>query len=183
VEAVEAAVEIQRELAGDPTLRVGLHMGDIAYDVQGAYGDAVNIAARLEALCPPGGVMISQKIYDDIRRHPSFAIADRSGYIVWAIHHILPIMAEASWLQEDAAAGARSLLRGAESLESIPLTFDAARLRRQRAGRLAEIGDLEGAAEELRRVHEIFLRLGASPELHKTRGQFDEIGLQPPSLA
>jgi len=70
VEAVEAAVEIQGELKLDPPLRIGLHSGDIAYDVQGAYGDAVNIAARLEAICPPGGVTISQKIYDDIRRHP-----------------------------------------------------------------------------------------------------------------
>lgn len=74
VQAVEAAIQIQRELGGDPTLRIGLHAGDIAYDVQGAYGDAVNIAARLEAICPPGGVTISQKVYDDIRRHPRLRV-------------------------------------------------------------------------------------------------------------
>jgi predicted ATPase/class 3 adenylate cyclase len=70
VQAVEAAIDIQRELDGDPALRIGVHTGDIAYDEQGAYGDAINIAARLEAVCTPGGVTISDKVFDDIRRHP-----------------------------------------------------------------------------------------------------------------
>ena len=70
VQAVEAAVAIQRDLQGDPALRIGLHVGDIAYDEQGAYGDAINIAARLEALSVPGGILVSEKIFDDIRRHP-----------------------------------------------------------------------------------------------------------------
>ncbi len=70
VQAVEAAVAIQRDLRGDPALRIGLHAGDIAYDEQGAYGDAINIAARLEALSVPGGILVSEKIFDDIRRHP-----------------------------------------------------------------------------------------------------------------
>ncbi|HSG49076.1 MAG TPA: adenylate/guanylate cyclase domain-containing protein, partial [Longimicrobiales bacterium] len=74
VEAVEAAIAIQRALDGDPLLRIGLHSGDIAFDVQGAYGDAVNIAARLEARCTPGGVTISQVIYEDIRRHPELKV-------------------------------------------------------------------------------------------------------------
>jgi tetratricopeptide (TPR) repeat protein len=147
-------------------------------------------------------------------------IADRSGYIVWAIHHIMPIIAEASihardlerasavgarmrreadrlghalgrawadacdavltWLAADAETGARSLRQGAEALETIPMTYEAARLRRQLAGRLAEIGDLEGAAAELERAQAVFLRLGARPEMEKVRGQFAEIGRSPP---
>jgi len=70
VHAVEAAIEIQRGLGGEPPLRIGLHLGDIAYDEQGAYGDAINIASRLEALAVPGGVLVSDKVFDDIRRHP-----------------------------------------------------------------------------------------------------------------
>lgn len=147
-------------------------------------------------------------------------IADRSGYVVWAIHHLLPTLGEAaihareldraaaagarlrreadrlghplglawseacdailSWLQGDATVGARSLRRGAEALESIPLTYEGARLRRQLAGRLAEIGDLEGARAELRRVTEVFQRLGARPELAKATAQFEEI--RPPDV-
>ena len=45
LQAVEAAVAIQRDLEGEPLLRIGLHVGEIAYDAQGAYGDAINIAA------------------------------------------------------------------------------------------------------------------------------------------
>lgn len=74
VQAVEAAIEIQRELGGEPALRIGLHLGDIAYDEQGAYGDAINIAARLESLAVPGGILISEKVFDDIRRHPELAV-------------------------------------------------------------------------------------------------------------
>jgi tetratricopeptide (TPR) repeat protein len=74
LQAVQAAIEIQRHVEGDPGLRIGLHVGDIAYDAQGAYGDAINIAARLEAICRPGGVTISSKVYDDIRRHPDLAV-------------------------------------------------------------------------------------------------------------
>ena len=74
LQAVEAAVEIQRELGGDPSLRIGLHAGEIAYDEQGAYGDAVNIAARLEALSVPGGILVSDKVFDDIRRHPNLPV-------------------------------------------------------------------------------------------------------------
>jgi len=148
------------------------------------------------------------------------AIADRTGYVVWAIHHILPIMCEASiharnltrakaiarrmreeaeavgnplglawadacdavltWLLGDPKKGAVALRKGAEALDSIPLLYDATRLRRQLAGRLAEIGDREGALTELRHVHEVFTRLGAKHELEKTIGQFGELEAEPP---
>ena len=44
--------------------------------------------------------------------------------------------------------------KAAEDLESVPMIFDAARLRRQLAGRLADLGKKEAALEELRRVHD-----------------------------
>jgi DNA-binding CsgD family transcriptional regulator len=60
---------------------------------------------------------------------------------------------------------------------------DAARLRRQLAGRLAETGDREGALQELRKVHDMFLRMGAEGELMKARSMFREIGAKPPARA
>ena len=148
------------------------------------------------------------------------AIADRTGYVVWAIHHIIPLLGEASiharklgrarevaarmrreaeavghplgnawaeageaaltWLEGGAEKGAIGLRRGAEAMESIPLVYEAAKLRRQLAGRLAEIGDREGAIAELRHVHDVFERLGARPELEKTLVQFREVGAEPP---
>ncbi len=69
----------------------------------------------------------------------------------------------------------------AEALEEVPMIPDAARIRRQLAGRLAEIGDTEGSVRELRRVHDVFVRMGADKELEKTRGMFREVGARPPA--
>jgi DNA-binding CsgD family transcriptional regulator len=60
------------------------------------------------------------------------------------------------------------------------MSWDAARIRRQMAGRMAEVGDAEGAATELKRVHDIFGKLGAELELEKARMQFRQIGQRPP---
>ncbi len=70
--AVECAVDMQIEFMKEPLvpLRIGIHSGDIAYDEEGAYGDGLNIASRLERLCIPGGVFISAKVFDDIKNHP-----------------------------------------------------------------------------------------------------------------
>src|SRR5687767_9059796 len=78
--------------------------------------------------------------------------------------------------------GSLPLLRdAAEHLERVPYIPYAARLRRQFAARLADVGDRDAAIRELRRVHEVFVRLGAKTELEKTRVQLQELGARPPS--
>jgi len=69
VEAVNCAIEIQRELQKEPKipLRIGIHVGDIVYDDEGIYGDGVNLASRLETLSISGGVLISYKVNDEIK--------------------------------------------------------------------------------------------------------------------
>ncbi len=71
--------------------------------------------------------------------------------------------------------------QAAARLEAIPFVPDATRLRRQLAGRLADIGDREGALRELRVVHETLLALGAEKELERTRNQFRELEARPPT--
>ncbi len=68
-EAVAAAIEMQELLRADPAVdvRVGIHYGDVAYDEQGAYGDSVNVAARIESLSAGGGVLVSERLADEIR--------------------------------------------------------------------------------------------------------------------
>jgi class 3 adenylate cyclase len=68
IEAVACALEIQRTLADDPVvpLRIGIHTGDIVREDQGVYGDGVNVASRVQGLCPPGEVRISGKVADDV---------------------------------------------------------------------------------------------------------------------
>jgi len=69
INAVQAAIEIQNELQKDPKvlLRIGIHTGDVVYDHQGVYGDGVNLASRIEALSVPGAVLISDKVYDEVK--------------------------------------------------------------------------------------------------------------------
>jgi tetratricopeptide (TPR) repeat protein len=75
-------------------------------------------------------------------------------------------------LRGDPEQGAREMQAAVEALEEIPIVPDAARLRRQMAMRLAEIGDRDGAIQELNRIHETFLRLGAKIELEKARNLY-----------
>jgi class 3 adenylate cyclase/TolB-like protein len=85
VDAVGCAVAIQRAMlafnAGIDTdrqivLRIGINVGDIIVDGDDILGDGVNVAARLEALCEPGGVCISRSANDQVRNKLSLAFAD-----------------------------------------------------------------------------------------------------------
>jgi len=70
VDAVECALAIQQALAGTDSpikLRIGINLGDVIIDGDDIYGDGVNIAARLEALAEPGGVCISDMVYQNVR--------------------------------------------------------------------------------------------------------------------
>jgi predicted ATPase/DNA-binding CsgD family transcriptional regulator len=152
------------------------------------------------------------------------AIADRPGYVVWAIHRLLPIIAEAAmWLKDwdraerigarlrhdsqrlgqrlglawadacdalvvmlktkDHARAVVMLRDAAERMEAIPYVNDGARLRKMLAKVLAEMGDRDGATRELRRVHDVFARLGAERELSATRDQLRDLGARPPARA
>ncbi|WP_428235772.1 tetratricopeptide repeat protein [Gracilimonas sp.] len=76
LDAVNCAKEIQAELRSEPTvpLRIGIHIGDVVYDDEGIYGDAVNVAARVQALGITGSVMISGKVFDEIKNHPGIRV-------------------------------------------------------------------------------------------------------------
>jgi class 3 adenylate cyclase/pimeloyl-ACP methyl ester carboxylesterase len=85
VDAVGCAVNIQRSMvrrnagiAEDKQIvfRIGINVGDIIIDGDDIFGDGVNIAARLETLCEPGGVCISRAANDQIRDKLSIAFAD-----------------------------------------------------------------------------------------------------------
>ena len=69
VNAAGAAVAIQRELDGEPwiSLRIGIHTGDVVHDENGVYGDGVNVAARIQGLGIPGSVLVSGRVYDELK--------------------------------------------------------------------------------------------------------------------
>ena len=75
LDAVQAAVEIQRELAAEAVqVRVGIHVGEVIVEPERLTGDAVNIAARIESFAVPGGVMLSDSAYDQIRNRTDVAV-------------------------------------------------------------------------------------------------------------
>lgn len=71
-DAVLCSISIQKELQRAPPIpiRIGIHTGDIVYEENEIYGDGVNVSARLQSLSVPGGVLISEKVYDEIKNHP-----------------------------------------------------------------------------------------------------------------
>lgn len=72
LDAVRSSIAIQKELQADPSIpiRIGIHTGDIVYDDADIYGDGVNISSRIQSLSVPGGVLISEKVFDEIKNHP-----------------------------------------------------------------------------------------------------------------
>jgi adenylate cyclase len=69
VEAIRGAVQVQQEMAargGDIRFRIGVNIGDIIIDNDDIFGDGVNLAARLEAAAPEGGILISAAVHDQI---------------------------------------------------------------------------------------------------------------------
>jgi TolB-like protein/class 3 adenylate cyclase len=75
VDAVQCAIEVQDAIAKENTdrpvgeqmrFRIGVHVGDIIVQGDNLFGDAVNVAARLEALAEPGGICVSGSARDYI---------------------------------------------------------------------------------------------------------------------
>ena len=76
IHAVKAAIAMQKVFCEPPQvpLRIGIHIGDIAIDDNGVYGDGVNLASRVESLAVVGSVFISDKVVDEIKNQPQISI-------------------------------------------------------------------------------------------------------------
>jgi len=76
VDAVQCAVDLQQAMAASSedlpddrhiVLRIGINLGDVILDGNDLYGDGVNIAARLEGLADPGGILVSGTAFDQVK--------------------------------------------------------------------------------------------------------------------
>ncbi len=67
-DAAEFAKLLQIELNEEPVIpvRIGIHMGDVLLQRNNVFGDVVNIASRIQALAPQGGIYISDTVYQNI---------------------------------------------------------------------------------------------------------------------
>ena len=100
VDAVGCAVAIQRAMLAfnegvhtdrQIVLRIGINIGDIIIDGDDVFGEGVNVAARLEALCEPGGVCISRSANEQVRNKLSLAFSDLGERTVKNIAHSIGV--------------------------------------------------------------------------------------------
>jgi class 3 adenylate cyclase/pimeloyl-ACP methyl ester carboxylesterase len=95
VDAVRCAFEIQSAFARDPDvrLRIGIHVGDIVISGRDIFGDGVNIASRIQALATPGGICVSEKVYDEIRNKPGIAARSLGAQRLKNVDHLVRVFA------------------------------------------------------------------------------------------
>ncbi len=83
LDATNCAVEIQKSLrdynesAADNwkiKLRIGIHLGDVVHKGKDILGDAVNIAARIQPLSDPGGICVSQQVFDQVHNKIAYPL-------------------------------------------------------------------------------------------------------------
>ncbi|MXN64334.1 hypothetical protein GR183_05415 [Stappia sp. GBMRC 2046] len=91
VEAVAAATEFQNAMVefGASTsfqsplaFRIGINLGDVIADGDDIFGDGINVAARVQALAPPGGIAITSAVRDQLGRRLPIAFADGGSHSV-----------------------------------------------------------------------------------------------------
>jgi TolB-like protein/class 3 adenylate cyclase len=127
--AVRCAAKIQQQVPdydrGHPPdravrFRIGVNIGDVIADGPDIHGDAVNVAARLQAECPPGGICVSRPVRDHVR--------DRLGLVFEELGSLnlknIARPVEAFTLKLDAAAPTTSPVKRAlvdDTSETLPL--------------------------------------------------------------
>jgi adenylate cyclase len=120
--AVRAAVALNIEYAdksmasgGVHRLRIGVHVGDVAVGADGdLYGDAVNVAARIQEAAEPGQVVLSRDVWHQLRSRREFqfqSLGDRS------LKGIAPTTLYAVTLEENAAKPTQSIAQANQSPE------------------------------------------------------------------
>ena len=199
---------------------------DEAWHLSGADGSRPGRPLDVHTVVPAHVGMAAYHLYThDYRRairigELGLEIADRTGYVAWAIHRLVPAIAEASlWIQDweraekygarmrresealghplglawadacfalirmlkgDKAGAVAQLADAADQLDAIPFVEHGARLRRKLADAMYESGDREGALRELRRIHDVFAKLGAERDLTDVREKLRLLGARPP---
>ena len=75
IDSVRSAITIQTQLQQEPKveLRIGIHTGDVTIEEEAIFGDGVNMASRIESMAVPGGIFVSEKVYDEIKNQENIS--------------------------------------------------------------------------------------------------------------
>ena len=143
VDALAAAINFQQAMAeanqGEPDdnalkFRIGLHLGDLIVDGDDLYGDGVNVAARLEAEAPAGGIVISGAVHEAVAGRLKASFSDLGKLTLKNIER--PVQAfglewqPADWpkVAETAPARRSAPTRRCRNLTSPPLPYCRSRI-------------------------------------------------------
>ena len=171
VQAVACALALQRHFAEQKkalpdgealTHRLGIHLGDVFIGEQDVMGDGVNIAARIQSEAEPGGICISQTVYDVVKNKLTLHVTNLGPRELKNISQSIPIyrlllearappalhLGEGRWrlrwffagLSEAGLAGRAAGLRGVRRVVRLPHPDRMPRRARTRAGRAARVG-------------------------------------------
>jgi adenylate cyclase len=135
VDALSAAIEFQHamtEVNSDQpaekalVFRMGMHLGDLIVEGEDLYGDGVNVAARLEAQAPAGGILVSRTVHESVLGRVKATFNDRGNLALKNIER--PIQAfEVNWDPADwkfsAADPDAPTIGPAPPIADIPLTL------------------------------------------------------------
>jgi TolB-like protein/class 3 adenylate cyclase len=103
--------------------RMGIHLGDILVEGDDLIGDGVNIAARLEAIAPPGGVCMSSAAYENVRGRLDVALTDLGEKTLKNIARPVRVFSTAAGGTRGGSASAADVRPGAPRLSMVVLPF------------------------------------------------------------
>ena len=94
-DAVNAAFKIQQQcnVAKEFQLSIGIHQGEIMLEDGDIYGDAVNVASRIQSLGVPGSVLFSKKVKDEIHNKTEFQTVSLGNFEFKNVEEPLEIFA------------------------------------------------------------------------------------------
>lgn len=81
-EAVSCAIAMQLACQAEPkiVLRIGIHIGEVVRGPNGIFGNAVNIASRVESMAVPGSILCSAPVIRELTNHPSLQFSSLGSY-------------------------------------------------------------------------------------------------------
>jgi TolB-like protein len=97
-DALFAAIKIQQACSASKelSLRIGIHEGEIIFENNDIYGDAVNIASRIQTLAIPGSILFSKKVADEIKNKVEFHTASLGSFEFKNVNESIEVFALAN---------------------------------------------------------------------------------------
>ena len=76
LEAIQFAIEVQSGFQSEPKVpvRIGIHSGTVVYEDDGAFGDCINVASRIESMGIPGAILLSKKVRDELKNQQGLSM-------------------------------------------------------------------------------------------------------------